>query len=389
MKIVIALKDLEVGGIQRSCINFVNFLVNADIEVDLLLMNDDSPLLKELDNRVKIIRTNKSMFPFAVLQKNAKRYGFWFYINRTLIACIAKTLGNKYFLKRALKKQPKLDGMYDVAISFQPSKGVKSMMVGCSELILEKVDAKSKFAFMHSDFERSGLNEPYAVSIFEKFDKILCVSESCANQMKKSLTGIADKIDYLYNVINIEDVKKKADEHIEFNRGEFNLVTVARLGEEKGHLRLLEQLKKLIDEGFNFKYTIVGDGKEKETLENYIKSNSMEEYVELVGNKINPYPYMKKSDLFVLPSYHESYGMVLVESMILKVPVLSTETISAKEVVGDMGFVCENSSEGLYSELKSILSDKSKIEKARKNLSDYNYSLESIEKKLYELTKSI
>ncbi len=390
MDIVVALKDLDTGGIQRSCINFVNLLAGKGINVDLLLMNDDSPLIEELDKSINIIRTNKALFPFAVLQKNAKKYGLPFFVKRTIKACIAKVFGCNKIFQNALNKQKCLEKNYDIAISFQPSMGKKSMMRGCSELILQKVTAKQKFAFMHSDFGRSGLNEPYAISIFEQFDKIVCVSKSCAEQMKQLLPNISSKIDYLYNVINTEEIITKAKEETSFNWGEgMRLVTVARLSEEKGHIRLLEQLQKLHKEGFTFQYAIAGDGKEYGKIKDYICSNGMESYVKLLGNKFNPYPYIKQSNLFVLPSFHESYGIVLIESMVLGVPVLTTNTISADEVVGDYGFVCENSNEGLYSKLKEIMSDKTYLENARDSLKEYKYSIKGIIDKFNKFAKGI
>ena len=111
----------------------------------------------------------------------------------------------------------------------------------------------------------------------------------------------------------------------------------------------------------------------------------MTSYVKLLGNKTNPYPYMKKANLFVLPSYHESYGLVLVESMIVGVPVLSTATCAAEEIVGDLGFVCENSEEGIYSTLKSLLQNTNEIELKKQKLRNYDYQISEIEGQLDKL----
>ena len=386
MKILVVLKDLYVGGIQKSCVNFVNFLTCMGKDVDLLLFNKNGPLLSQISSKVNIKELkNNSLLPFSVSQKEAKSFGRMFYLKRTITAVICKTIGNKFLLKRSLKKQPKLNTVYDIAISFAPSTGTKSLTVGCAEYVLQKTSAKQKWIFVHSDYDKSGLNEPYATSIFEKFDKILCVSNSCAEQMKQSQPLLKQKIDFLYNICDEEDIIKKASEEVPKLSNSFNLITVARLSEEKGHIRLLEQLKKLKQEGFEFVYTIVGDGNEYDAIKKYIIQNEMDDYVKMLGNKNNPYPYMKEADLFILPSFHESYGLVLIDSFILGVPALSTNTCSAEEVVGDNGFICENSGLGLYEKIKELLTTKSLVQAKKEKLSNYKFPKNEIARKLNEL----
>jgi glycosyltransferase involved in cell wall biosynthesis len=70
---------------------------------------------------------------------------------------------------------------------------------------------------------------------------------------------------------------------------------------------------------------ILGDGPEKDHLLNIIKENSLERNVFLLGHKNNPYPYISKAKTFILTSESEAFGMVLVESLILGTPVISTD----------------------------------------------------------------
>ena len=129
----------------------------------------------------------------------------------------------------------------------------------------------------------------------------------------------------------------------------------------------------------------MGDGVERENIEKHISELKLENNVKLYGNIHNPYPYIKEADLFYLGSYHEAAPMVYAESMILGVPVLTTKTCSADELVGDNGFVCENSEEGIFKGFKEILSNKKLIEEKRKKLKDYRYDNDAIASKLYDL----
>ena len=94
----------------------------------------------------------------------------------------------------------------------------------------------------------------------------------------------------------------------------------------------------------------------------------------MYGNISNPFPYIKSGNIFYLGSFHEAAPMVYGESMILKVPVLTTETCSAQELVGELGYVCPNTEEGIYQALKLILSDQNLLKEKKTKIEQYNYT---------------
>ena len=134
---------------------------------------------------------------------------------------------------------------------------------------------------------------------------------------------------------------------------------MCRLGEEKGIERAVYVFGRLLSEGYkNFQWIIVGDGPERDNIEQAIKKVGLSNYIELVGKKSNPYYYVKNSDVFLLSSFHEAAPMVFGEAHAMGVPILTTNTASAYELVENRGLgkVCENSDEGLYNKIKEILS---------------------------------
>lgn len=88
-----------------------------------------------------------------------------------------------------------------------------------------------------------------------------------------------------------------------------------------------------------------------------INEKGLSNDIDLVGKKNNPFVYIKNADFFLLPSFHEAAPMVYGEAISLGVPVVTTNTISAKELIEerDYGIVCENSEEGIYFTLKIFL----------------------------------
>ena len=163
------------------------------------------------------------------------------------------------------------------------------------------------------------------------------------------------------------------------------LILASRLEPQKAVLRFLSVVNRLVKEGSKFSVHILGDGIEKDEIKNFIDENNLSETCFLYGNQQNPFCYIRKADLFVLPSIWEAAPMVYNEAMILGVPVFTTNTISAQEMIGTKGFICENSQDGIYSELKKVLENTKLIEQKKTMLKNYCYDNTSTIAKIMSL----
>ena len=104
----------------------------------------------------------------------------------------------------------------------------------------------------------------------------------------------------------------------------FNIINIGRLTKQKDHITLLKAMK-LVLKKIQCNLLIIGDGSERKNIYKFIKDNDLENNVNLLGYKSNPWKYLSRSDLFVLSSIWEGFGNVIVESMILGVPVISSD----------------------------------------------------------------
>lgn len=139
----------------------------------------------------------------------------------------------------------------------------------------------------------------------------------------------------IYNPLNLVEIEQKLLENIEISDKDY-FVTVSRLVESKGLLELLDIYAKMKKEGIKNKLYILGDGEQKAELENKIISLSLEEDCFLLGNRTNPYPYIKNAKLFLFTSKSEGLGMVILESMACGVPTVVMDCPSGpKEILGE------------------------------------------------------
>ena len=174
--------------------------------------------------------------------------------------------------------------------------------------------------------------------------------------------GITDNLHVKYNPVDRKNILLKSKETLNFelNDDTFKLVTVGRLENQKGYDRLLEIVSKLKNDGFQFELWIIGEGSQRTDLEDYIKSNTLEAYVKLLGFQKNPYKFISKADAFVCSSRSEGYSTVVTEALILGKPVVATNCSGMTELLGDneYGLITKNNTEDLYAGLKHFLEDK-------------------------------
>ena len=104
----------------------------------------------------------------------------------------------------------------------------------------------------------------------------------------------------------------------------------------------------------------MNEGSLRNFLQEEIDNNGLKSKVTLVGFRENPYPMLKESDLYVCSSHREGYSTTVVESLVLGVPVLTTNCSGMTEILGEnqeFGMIVDNNDEALIQGLERILND--------------------------------
>ena len=352
-KILFGITGLTIGGAERVLVDLVNKL-SSDYDITIFTIYPKGELEKELNKNVKL----KSLYnkPYKELSK----------IGQKLIAPLKVLLFKNSIYNKKIKDN------YDEEIAFLEGP--------ITRLFSVKNERAKKIAWIHNDISKvfgqgikSKIKKHLDEKVYDKYDNLVFVSKDNLEKFNKTYTNLNVSKEHkkvIYNYIDKERIIKKSNENIDipFDENSINFVTVSRLVYQKGIDRLIKVHKKLIESGYRHNFYVIGNGPEKEKLERLIKENNVEKTFHLLGQKENPYPYIRKANYFCLLSRFEGYGMVLEEAKILEKKIIITDTAAREAVEGYSNkIILENTEEGIYNGLLDVLENNKQEGKTREN----------------------
>lgn len=199
--------------------------------------------------------------------------------------------------------------------------------------------------------------------IFRKIiTKIIANSKKTADTIlqKEPTLFPREHIHVIYNGIHIPEITVKNKQNRKLIMG-----TAGRLSPEKGYDRLLRIASLLKESGEDFELHIAGEGKIKSQLEEQITHLKLEKVVKLVGFVEDMDSFFRDLDIFVLSSYYEGFGYVLIEAMARMLPCIAFDIGTTREIISheETGFIIENDKlESFAAHMVLLMRDKAKRE---------------------------
>lgn len=358
-KVLIASFDLEVGGVERSLISMLNNFDYERHQVDMMLYRHSGDFIHLLSRSVHLLEEVKAYKTFRLSIRETIKSGA---LMIALVRIFAKYRAQRnrspetgyrqmqYMWRYSLPFLPKSKKQYDIAISY----------LWPHYYVADKVKAKQKIAWIHTDFSTVDTDKSLDLAMWEKFDLIVAVSDDCKSAFIKKYPALKEKIIVIENITSPEMVRSLAEEveACPLTKDErFKLITVARYSYAKGLDQAIFALKKLKDKGYtNIAWYLVGYGEEEEKLKQLVSEQNLEDSFLFIGKKTNPYPFMKEADLYVQPSRYEGKAVTVSEAQILGKPVLITNYPTAKSQVqhGVDGYICDLSVNGIVDGIEQL-----------------------------------
>lgn len=341
---------MEIGGAETSLIGLLHHLDSKEYKVDLLINDPRGEMIKYIPEWVNIIKAPKAYNYIERPIIETLRAG--------LLCMVYSRLKAKYKFSQYLKKKKAKDGNaifgyigkyvtpalpsldyleeYDVAISY----------VTPHNIVLEKVLAKKKIAWIHTDYSKIDINEDIELPVWEGYDKIVSISPDVTKSFLKIFPSLKDKIIEIENFIPESLIKSRSEEFIPKDmpqkEGMINILTIGRYCQAKRIDEIPVIAKILKEKDRKFRWYIIGYGSKVEEckIKAAIKGNNVEEEVILLGKRENPYPYIRACDMYVQPSRYEGKSITVREAQLLGKPVVITNYPTAQSQI-------ENGRDGL------------------------------------------
>lgn len=377
IKILFRHRSMEMGGVEKVMLSLINNLNPERFEITVLLNLNQGELRNEFPKHVRKVYLVDGKEDFS----------------KNHILHRIQLLKRKTKLNQFRKNPEKIDhnvlkDTYDIEIG---------MTYNDFESVLNSSNKNSKkIGWFHSEIQVPGLQPlvPMILKNFPKFDQMIYCSERIYELMHQHYPELNyPKEQVITNAIPIEEIKHKANQPItEFPKSPV-FVSVGRLHYRKGYHKLIEAHAKLIKDGFPHQILIVGDGEHRKIMEELIRQHQVSESFTLVGNQMNPYPYIKNADFFILPSESEAWPLVIAEALILQKPTIATDTGDVSKMINDgkTGKLISYDVSEMYSAMKDFLSNESLVSSIKNNLKNIENQFDnkkifnSVEKMILDL----
>lgn len=192
----------------------------------------------------------------------------------------------------------------------------------------------------HDPFPLKGLKGRLKEKFLQKTRIILVTSQAAKRLVLEQDQGLESKIAVVPNGIDIEAwrASAKLEDRNAFRRIHFNatphdkiLLCAAELHKRKGQKYLIEAVKQLLPDFPMLKLVLAGDGPERNAYQKM--ALGMEGRIHLLGRQKNVAQLMMASDVFILPSIREAFGLVLLEAAAIRLPIIASYIGGIPEII--------------------------------------------------------
>ncbi len=402
-RIFISIHYMELGGAEISLIGLLQAMDYSLYDVDLFIHSHRGDLLNFIPKEVNILPEIVEYSQIECPMKNTLINGFWGILYGRIKA---KWLHHKFLKKRKGQESaagllyvakcvspflPSLYefGEYDLAISFLTP----------HNYVLEKVLAKKKICWIHTDYTKVIINVDEEFPIWNAYNNIISISSDVTKSFLHVFPTLEKKIIEIENILSPDFVRNRSvefDAHLELASKEKEsivLLSIGRFSHQKNFTNIpdichrINSIIKVQNSKLEVRWFIIGYGGEEQLIRKKIQESEMQDYVFILGKRSNPYPYIKACDIYVQPSLYEGKSVSVREAQMLYKPVVVTDYPTAKSQIkdGTDGLIVPMDNDGCARGIVEFIVNISLREKIKKYLQTHDYGNVMEIEKLYQL----
>ena len=372
-KILFCLQTMVLGGVEKELITVLKRMSPEEYDISLVLLYiSDERIIKQIPSYVNIIVLNvdKNYYCSSLVnlcKARIKRGHFIQAISLLIkrVLCIGTTHTNTN-----ISKIPAQDELYDIAICYHIHSPISLRYVA------EKTVSNKKIAWIHNDFFNTKFPVVRLKKYLDNYDEIIAVSRTVELEFLQLCPEYKEKTYMVHNIVDYEEIIQKSRETINdasyINVSVPKLLTVGRFTNQKGFDIAIRTASVLKSKNIDFKWFFIGCGEQESEYLRLISELNVHNNVIVLGRKDNPYPYIKDCDIYVQPSRHEAYAMVILEAKVLNKPIVCSRFAGADEQIknGVTGLIVSvNNVEELTDAIVDLLTNAQKRKQFEMSLS--------------------
>lgn len=388
-RILFCASGLGVGGVEKVLLQILKKINLKNNEIKLSLNNGNEDFFEhELPPKIDY----KYMIPKSICLKtrefkNLKQKNFVYGLHYSFMLWYEKILSNTEFKKYSRG--------FDVIIDFKSGDNLKKIY---------KKKCK-KIVWLHGEIDnlkKYKKNKEKFIKQLESIDKVVVISDDMKKKLLEKFPQFEKKIIRIYNPFDFQEIRNKAEDLSEENSENLELMLkkeyfckVARLDlKSKDFVTLFKGYKEFSLENSLYELVIVGDGPDRDEIKKIIKDMQLEDKVHLIGNRKNPYPWIKNCKILIQSSFFEGLPTVLIEGLILEKNIISSDCPTGPSEILNRGEIGElfpiGDTQILLNKIKKVLSFKrEELEKIRdkteERIKEFDYK--SIVKMIEEILR--
>lgn len=366
-KILFVINTLGGAGAEKALIELLKRFSPEEYEVSLYVLLEQGELIHQIPSYVTILNheyvdasvlseEGKKQLKKRIFKRIFKKFAIFKNIPYLLANTIQMIKKGRIYPDKLLWRIMSDSGLnireyYDMAVAYLEG--------GSTYFVHDHIDADRKFTFMHVDYEHAGYNRKLDKDCYLDFDRIFAVSDEVKQSLLKVYPERSDKIFVFHNLIDQEEIKRKAKYSggFEDDYDGMRILTVGRLTSQKAYEIAIDAMKLLKDQHRKVRWYVLGEGELRQKLQRQIDRLGLTQDFILLGAKENPYPYYAQCDIYVHATRFEGKSIAVQEAQTLGCVIIVSDSHGNREQVEDDidGKLCQLTPESISEEIGYLL----------------------------------